>query len=179
VAELAAEAPTRGLELPLAVGAARLTARPLDRLLSVAPYRGREAAVAERLNAPLLAPGERAGHVLWMGLGLWFVEGATPELAERLAAEAAVTDQSDAWAGFSLAGGSARAVLARLVPLDLAPDVFPDGRVARPLLRHVACALVRDGEAFDIVVPRSFTRTAHHELEAAMRAVAARGLISG
>jgi sarcosine oxidase subunit gamma len=111
-----------------------------------------------------------------MGLGLWFVETDDAGLAERLAPEAAVTDQSDGWACLLLEGEDARAVLARLVPLDLEEEAFRDGAVARTQLRQLACALIRRGGAFEIRVMRSFAATAHHDLTTAMRAVAARRL---
>ena len=57
-------------------------------------------------------------------MGQWLVEGrGAGEVADWLGGLAAVTDQSDAWAGLRLAGDAAREVLARLVPLDLGPGL--------------------------------------------------------
>jgi sarcosine oxidase subunit gamma len=176
VAELAALAPTHGLALPFEAGATRLSARAVGGLLSVAPFGARAEAVGAVLGASLPPPGRAAGAVAWMGLGLWFVETDDAGLAERLAPEAAVTDQSDGWACLLLEGEDARAVLARLVPLDLEEEAFRDGAVARTQLRQLACALIRRGGAFEIRVMRSFAATAHHDLTTAMRAVAARRL---
>ncbi len=91
-----------------------------------------------------------------------------------------MTDQSDGWTGLILTGAGAADVLARLVPLDLAPDAFPPGATARTELRHIMCALTAlDGGGYEILVMRSFTGSAVHEIETAMRAVAARRLIGG
>ena len=65
-------------------------------------------------------------------------------------------------------------MLARLVPLDLAPDAFPAGSAARSLLRHLPLLLVRAGDGFELLVPRSYAATAVRELAEAMRGVAAR-----
>ncbi len=89
-----------------------------------------------------------------------------------------LTDQSDAWAGLTLTGPGARDVLARLVPLDLDRAVFPPGTAARSLLRHVALLLVATEEGFELLIPRSLTRTAVEELAAAMRGVAARAALT-
>lgn len=182
---LAVANPAAGLDLPLEHGAARCAARPLGQLVSVAPFRGRggavAAALADRLGTGLSDPGHWAAagsvRVLWFGFGLWLVEGGPEDLAAAISDAAAVTDQSDGWAGLRLEGAATIDVLARLVPLDLDAGAFPHGRIARTLLRHVPCALLRDGEAFEILVPRSFVATAYHDLAGAMAAVAARALL--
>jgi sarcosine oxidase subunit gamma len=178
VAELAARDALGGLGLPLAVGAAALEALPAAALTSVAPFRGQEAAVAAALGAALPGPGETAevagGRILWTGIGQWFVQGsAVPDLTGR----AAVTDQSDAWAGLRLVGADAAEVLARLVPLDLDSVAFPAGRAARTPLRHVACVLIATGKGYDILVMRSFARTAVEDLAEAMRLLAGRAAL--
>jgi len=92
-----------------------------------------------------------------------------------VARHAALTDQSDAWAVFSLQGHGVEDVLARLTPLDLNRAVFKRGHAARSLLGHMSAVILRTGEnTFEIMVFRSMARTAVHELETAMRAVAAR-----
>jgi methylglutamate dehydrogenase subunit D len=168
-----------GLDLPLAVGGAVLEELAIGRLSSVAPFRGRKDAVGTALGADLPAPGDAVpaagGRVLWSGIGQWFVQGLVPDLTGL----AAVTDQSDAWAGLRLSGADAAEVLARLVPLDLHPDACPPGRVARTLLRHLACLIVPGDEEFEILVMRSFARTAVDDLATAMRAVAARAALTG
>jgi sarcosine oxidase subunit gamma len=91
---------------------------------------------------------------------------------------AALTDQSDGWARIRLDGAGAEVVLARLVPLDLSQGSFGKGQVARTSLGHMMMLVTRTGiAAFDMMVFRSMARTAIHELEQAMKAVAARGAV--
>jgi heterotetrameric sarcosine oxidase gamma subunit len=185
VAELAAEVPIGQENLPREAGGCRLTAREIGTMVSVAPYRGREAAVSAameaRLGVALTGPGEWAEgagwRVVWTGLGQWFVEGEG-DLVEALAEDAAVTEQGDGWAAFRLEGAGAEDVLARLVPVDPDGSAFGEGRVARTALRHVACALSRDAAGFEIMVMRSFAATAAHEIVEAMAGVAARAALT-
>jgi sarcosine oxidase subunit gamma len=150
----------------------------MGRILSVAPYPGCEAAVADHLGgfpAPeeTLAVGK--GRLVWAGREQAFLFDAGDndgDLSERLAGLAAVTDQSDGWAGLRLSGANAEEVLARLVPLDLA--LMPAGRSARSLLGHMPLLLIRDAAGFELWSFRSMAGTMLHEVGAAMRAVAAR-----
>ena len=68
-------------------------------------------------------------------------------------------------------------MLARLVPLDLDP-CFPVGTAARSLLRRVPLLVVAREAGLDLLVPRSFARTAVQEIGTAMRSVAARGALT-
>jgi sarcosine oxidase subunit gamma len=177
VADLATRDAADGLGLPIAAGAATLSALPQGPLFSVAPYRGRAGDVADALGG-LPAGGVAAvpsGRLIWAGLDLWLLEGADP--GARLAGLAAVTDQSDAWCALALVGEVSRDALARLVPLDLDPDVFADGASARTLLRHVPLLILRAGPGFELRVPRSYAATTVAERAEAMRAVAARAAL--
>ncbi len=178
MAELQTCAPFDGLTLPLALGAARIEAVPMGRILSVAPYPGCEAGVADRLGG-FPAPGEihATGEVrlVWAGRDQAFLfdaGGGEADWFERLAGLAAVTDQSDGWAGLRISGADAAEVLARLVPLDLA--AMPAGHSARSLLNHMPLLLIRDETGFEIWSFRSMAGTMLHEISSAMRAVAAR-----
>ena len=85
-----------------------------------------------------------------------------------------MTDQSDGWAVMRLEGAGARDVLARLCPLDLRAPVFKRGHTARSLLGHMNASITRVGvNAFEIMVFRSMANTAVHELNEAMKSVAA------
>lgn len=176
MAELAAEAAFEGAGLPLAAGGTTLAALPEVARVSVAPFAGQREAVATALGTLLPEPGRAAGGVLWAGLGLWLVEGRQAgEVSRRLAGLAAVTDQSDGWAGLRLTGATAVDVLARLVPLDLAG--FGPGSAARSLLHHVPLLILSVPAGFDLLVPRSYARTALGEIAQAMRAAAARAAL--
>jgi len=182
VAELPAQELCAGLGLPLTVGRCRLEALPLARITAIQPFPGRGAAVDAALRPLGLRmpnPGEslsRGGlSIHWAGrLTAFMMGGVAPE---GLRACAAVTDQSDGWAGLRLEGADSAAVLARLVPLDLRPGSFAPGQAARAPLNHMQALIVRVGtEAFDIHVFRSMAGTAVHELADAMRGVGARQL---
>ena len=177
MARLVAKSPCEGL-LPVTVGSVTLSEVSLDAITSVAPFAGQLATVSQALEkaarAAFPAPGRWTGgdiRIVWTGPEQALVLGA------RVAPEgAAVTDQSDAWAVMRLEGQGAEAVLARLVPVDVRRDRFPEGQAARTMLHHMTCTLMRVGEdSFDIMVYRSMAATAVHDLEAAMRSVAALG----
>ena len=146
---------------------------------SVAPFAGQEAAVAARLGVALPPPGR--AQALPAGArrlgGDRALARRGPRQVAGLDGLAALTDQTDAWAGLALAGPDAEAVLARLVPLDLAPQAFPAGAAARSLLRHLPLLIVRQPEGFELLVPRSYAATAVRELGEAMRGVAARAAL--
>jgi heterotetrameric sarcosine oxidase gamma subunit len=66
-------------------------------------------------------------------------------------------------------------VLARLVPLDLRPAAFAVGMALRAPLNHLSAVLIRESaDSILILIFRSMARTAWHEVETAMRSVAAR-----
>lgn len=161
-----------GLHLPLTLGTCRLSAIAPGPITSIAPYPGQAAAVAAHLGG-FPAPGQviqtQAGRLAWAGRETGFLFGAAPDLAGL----AAVTDQSDGWAGLRLEGADAAQVLARLVPVDLAPLAPP--AALRSLLNHLPLLLIHPApETWDIYSFRSMAGTMLHELEGAMRSVAAR-----
>jgi len=181
VAELIATSPD---QTPVEVGGLRLTQAPLTPIWSIAPYRGRVGAVSEALQAahglPFPTPGalqEKDGaRIAWSGLDQAFLIGAIP--GTSLATHAAVTDQSDAWTRLILDGAAARDVLARLVPVDLSPAACPPGSARRTLLGHMPVLILHlGGDLFELLVFRSMTGTALHELTRAMRAGAARAAL--
>jgi sarcosine oxidase subunit gamma len=179
VADLAETAVFDGASLPLALGAGLLEALPAVPILSIAPYPGHEDEATKALGG-FPAPGDclalGGGRLVWAGRAMAFLfdpdDLSEQGLAGRLAGVAAVTDQTDGWAGLRLSGDDAIDVLARLVPLDLAQ--MADGRSARSLLNHAPLLLIRRDDAFEIWSFRSMAGTILHEVEAAMRAVAAR-----
>jgi sarcosine oxidase subunit gamma len=175
VAELIANGPMEGAA-PVEMAGALLEVMALGPVAAVQPWPGRVAAVDAALKARGLgfpAPGRSLEvadtRILWAGRAAAFLIGtAPPELAD-----AAVIDLTDGWAGLTLAGPGAEAVLARLVPIDLRPAAFPEGTVARTLLGHLQVLIQRRGGGFEVMVMRSYLRTAHHEVAGAMRRLAA------
>jgi len=173
VVKLIAISPCAGL-LPIAFGGVEVTEVLPLRLMSVAPFAGQSKVVSDRLKeqvgSGLAALNRRSGAVSWFGHGSWLVAGEV-----NLQALAAVTDQSDAWAVVQISGTGVEDVLARLVPVDLRAKVFKTNHVAKTMLGHMSVTIVRTGtEAFEIMVMRSMARTLVHDLDVAMRGLAAR-----
>lgn len=172
--------PCDGL-LPKIAGGMVLSELPFARMTSVAPLKGKSRALGAALKAMGLgwpAPGASFGAgdaaILWSGMDQAYLVGTDPEPLQGLAA---LTDQSDGWARMRLKGPGGEAALARLVPLDLRPEVFPVGKVARTGLNHMMLHLTRSGpDSFDLMVFRSMAASAVHELHQAMEAVAARAM---
>jgi sarcosine oxidase subunit gamma len=178
VPDLIAKSPFAG-RAPLTLAQATLTGADLGQITSVAPFRGREKLLAKALKALGLAfpaPGRISAHgtarLVWTARDQAFLIGAAPAGLDGLAA---LTDQSDGWAALRLTGPGGEAVLARLYPLELRAAVFPPGRVARAPFGHMSSIVIRTTpQQVELLVFRSMARTAWHEAEAAMRALAAR-----
>lgn len=180
MADLTPTPPAFGLTLPSGqgdmdahgLGHTRLAPLPMGPIWSVAPYPGQAAAVAARLGG---FPGHGqviqtpAGPLVWAGRAVAFLFGAPPDLAGL----AALTDQSDGWAGLRIAGEDAADVLARLIPLDLA--AMAPGTSARSVLNHLPLLLIHPApQIFDLWSYRSMAGTLAHDLCTALTMVAAR-----
>jgi heterotetrameric sarcosine oxidase gamma subunit len=154
---------------PVTHGQVTLAEWPLPRMTSVSPFEGQDKAVAKVLKS----------------MGLVFPAPNRTSVADDvtlipgpLAANCALTDQSDGWAAFTLTGPQAEAVLARLIPLDLRSAAFAVGHAVRTPLNHMNMILWRTGpSAFTLLVFRSMARTAWHEIADAMQMVAARDAV--
>ncbi len=161
---------------PVTIGGVTLAELPLPRMTSVAPFAGKDKAVAKALKAMGLAvpaPGATVtkgeAEIVWTSRGQAFLIGPDPA---PLAGAAALTDQSDGWAAFALSGAGAVEVLARLVPIDC--GAMAPGTTARTLLVHMGLILTRRTEGFRLMVFRSMARSAWHEVHDAMLKRAAR-----
>lgn len=181
MARLIAKSATEGL-LPLTVGSLTLSDATPARITAVAPYPGRETAADAVLGALGLgwpaanrAVTSAKAAILWSGRSQAFLLDDPPK---GLAEAAALTDLSDGWVALALEGPPAVEALARLVPLDLSAAAFPQGATARSALGHMMLLLHRAGpQRFHVFVFRSMVRTAVHELEVAMKSVAARASV--
>ncbi|MEM7731984.1 MAG: sarcosine oxidase subunit gamma [Pseudomonadota bacterium] len=178
--ELRAQSPLNGMA-PVEIGKARLSEADLGVLTSIAPYEGQDAAVSKALKAAHgmalpsagRANGKEGARAIWFGHRLALLAGPAPDA--RLAKQAALSDQTDAWVCVRLDGADAAAVLARLTPVDVRFGEFKRGHTARTELQHMAVSLTRLSEtAFLILAFRSMAETLRHDLEEAMRGVAAR-----
>ncbi|WP_323778755.1 sarcosine oxidase subunit gamma [Leisingera sp.] len=181
MAELIAKSPCDGL-LPVTISGMSLTEEHPGNIWSVAPFKGQQEALSKALEtahgmafpAPNRATGKAGNRAVWFGQDAALLMGPAPE--DKLAAHAALTDQSDAWAVVRLEGAGAEDVLARLVPVDLRGAVFKRGHTVRTELKHMMASVTRTGpQSFQIMVFRSMATTLVHDLKTAMEAVAARG----
>ena len=165
---------------PVTHGTCRLALADLGAVTSIALFPGQEKAANKALKplglgfpAPNSLTQSGAALLVWTAREQAFLIGAD---APEMGTAAAVTDQSGGWAGLRLSGAMATDVLMRLVPLDLRKADFPAGKAARVPLGHMSSVLLREADGgFLILIFRSMARTAWHEIEVAMKSVAARG----
>ena len=178
--ELIAKSPLSGVGA-VAHGGLRLSEHLPGPMTSIAVLPGQEKAVARGLKplglgfpAPNTFATSGAATLVWTARNQAFLIGvAPPDIAG-----AALTDQSDGWAALRLEGPEVSDALMRLYPLDLRTAAFPVGAAARAPLNHMQSILMRTGPyAVDILVFRSMARTAWHEIEAAMKTLAARATL--
>ncbi|WP_424979413.1 sarcosine oxidase subunit gamma [Leisingera sp. S232] len=181
MAELTAKSPCDGL-LPVTIGGMSLTEEQPGNMWIVAPFKGQQDTLSKALEdahgmafpAVNRTTGKVGSRAVWFGRDMALLMGPVPDA--KLAKHAALTDQSDAWAVVKLDGNGAEDVLARLVPVDLRPQVFKRGHTVRTELKHMMASVTRTGpQALQILVFRSMAKTLVHDLKTAMEAVAARG----
>ena len=166
---------------PIEIGEVVLECSEPVGILSIAPFKGQGIAVNDALRATLKIGLPAAGcvivktnlHAMWVGQGLWFIVGSIDltTVSEALEAIAAVTDQSDAWEVFTLSGVDASEVMSRLCSLDL--STLQQGQTARAEFAHMAACITPVSDGFEIMVPRSYAKTAMHHMQAAMTKLAA------
>jgi len=183
VTKLASKTASTGL-LPITVGSITLSEVDEATVTSIAPFKGRIDACSQALKsahgmafpAPNRATGKAGNRAIWFGQRIAVLHGPAPD--DNLSENAAVTDQSDAWAIVRLEGDGAADVLARLTPLDLRTNHFKTGHTARSDLMHMSASITRVGaQSFQIMVFRAFAQTLAHDLKTAMEGVAARAVV--
>ncbi|WP_315899579.1 MULTISPECIES: sarcosine oxidase subunit gamma [Roseovarius] len=167
--------------LPVETAGVRMREVDFGPLTLVMPYRGRDEALAAALEAAHALDWPETGRMtgtterglLWFGRSQALLIGLVPD--DGLTAQAALVDQSDAWAVIEMQGDRAAEALARLTPVDLRPGAFGVGHTVRTEVGHMAASLTRSGEStYLVMVFRAFAHTAVHELGAALEGVAAR-----
>ena len=179
MANLTATAPGKGADITH--GAARLQEMPMGTNWAVMPYHGKTSAVASALKEALGVPWPGAGtfteagetRLAWSGCGQAMLMGATPP--DGLSDLAGLSDQSDGWTHLALSGPTSTQVLSRLVAVDLSLAACPVGSSLRTSLGHMQAMVLRTGtDRFELLAFRSMAGTMVHELDRAMRMVAAR-----
>ena len=156
---------------PVTHAATTLAEADLGQITAIACFPGQKTKAGKLLGG-FPAPGRHAKGLCWTGPDQAFLLGrAAPDLAGL----AAMTDQSGGWAGLTLKGPMAADALMRLVPLDLRK--FGPGQAARAPLGHMQAVLLGQEDGFLVLIFRSMARTAWHEIEAALKMIAARGAL--
>lgn len=182
--DLIAKTPLEGV-LPISSGSVTLTETAPAFITSITPHAGKEKTCATALKTAhdlaLPAVGRSSGaaalRILWTGQGQYFLVGAKTA-SKTLAKSASLTDQSDSWAVMTLEGADAAEVLARVCPIDTRPSAFKRGHTARTELAHMMSVVSCTSGGFEIMVMRSFARTAAHQLMDAMDSIAAQNAIA-
>lgn len=165
------------------IGGITITERTDTALASLATRRGREADVAKTAKAagiPLPGPATWARDQLsafWLAPEMWMVEApfATHEdirshLKPLFGEAASITEQTDAWVRFDIAGESLIALMERLSNVDLARA--PLGHATRTVVEHLGCYLIKHGQAeITLYGPRSSAQFLHHALETAAKSL--------
>lgn len=168
------------------IGALRITERPDVALASLARRRDKDAALAAAaegilgVTLPDVATwaGKDPFGVFWTGPGQWMVEApfsTHEDLAGHLKAAigdaGSVTEQTDAWVLFDVAGDTLPALFERLCPLDLAG--MAAGSARRTTIEHLGCFVLyrATGQGYGILGPRSSAATLHHALLTAARSI--------
>ncbi len=166
------------LAVPAAPG---VTLAPWRAIVSLAAFSGGAAPLCAALGVALPETPCRVSadgvDYLWSGPGSWLALADDAALAMRLAASlqghAAVTDQSDGRVVLHVAGPHARAALAKLVPIDLHPQVFRPDATALTLAGPIGVQLWRpDEDSYALACFRSFGHALHHALAEAMASAA-------
>ena len=136
-------------------------------------------------------PGQREAQVkgdsglVWMSPDELLVLCPYGEVGKRAAAmaqalagtHALAVNVSDARAVLRVTGAAAREVLAKLCPVDLAPQSFAPGQIRRTRLAQVPAALWMDSDdSFRIVCFRSVAQYAFDVLKAAANSQSAVGV---
>ncbi len=176
-------APFDGCDLPQSLGAARLAAVAMGGIIAVMPLKGQSMAVAGAMKSafgvtlPKVGEIARASGVelLWFAQGQWLVINADLQKLTAMQNLAAISDQSDGWAMLHLDGADAKAVLARLCPLDF--DAVRVGCVARTEFAHIPAMIIPREDGYWIGLPRSFATTAYENIIDTMKSVAAQALL--
>jgi sarcosine oxidase subunit gamma len=153
-------------------------------LASLALRRGQDAAfhsAAQKLGLGL-APAARyqKGPVFsafWVTPDMWFVEAdfaAHEDIAAHLkagfGAAASITEQTDAWVRFDVAGAGLAALFERLTNLDF--STLADGYASRTVIEHLGVYLIKLGpQNVALYGPRSSGESLLHALEVAAKSV--------
>lgn len=165
--DLVAKTAAQGL-LPRTIGTLTLIEFPLEKIYSIAPFKGEKPKGFPQVGGSVAYQG---GQLRWSARGQFFLIGAAPPNMQ-----AAITDQSDAWCRVALTGAGAIDAMARFCPLDTAK--MAEGDVARSVVGHMTAHITRTKDGFEIMVFRAFAKTLVHELGEVMTSLHAQAKLA-
>ncbi|WP_424971816.1 sarcosine oxidase subunit gamma [Dinoroseobacter sp. S76] len=168
------------------IGTLTLTENPGFALASLSARVGQEETCHAALTALLGAvpgPGEMTRGTpetgFWIGPEAWMItapfdtrEDLAAVLKTRFRAAASITEQTDGWVVFDLAGDMIAAAMELLCPVEIRR--MPPGAAQRTVIDHLGCFVLRPetGDLIRILGPRSSAGSLHHALLTGMEAVA-------
>lgn len=142
-----------------------------------------ETAARKFFGVALPSPGHWAAgadySLIWTGPDQWFAEApfvSYEDIARIVKAGlgdiASVTEQTDGWARFDIAGAHAVGMFERLCAVNTRQ--MKTGQATRTVIEHLGCFLVcrETGRRFSVIAPRSSAASMLHALEGAARSVA-------
>lgn len=92
----------------------------------------------------------------------WWTLGSAAEAVARLGdidpALAVALDLSHAFVPVRIEGKDAAELLNRFMALDFSLRAFPSGSVASGLFDHLSATVLRDGDGFEAMLPRSYAQ---------------------
>ena len=166
------------------IGPWTLTERADVALASLALRRGRESEMRERaitadLPLPLAAMSAQGATygAFWMTPEMWMVEApyqSHEDIRAHLIAifgdAASITEQTDAWVRFDLAGEGLVRMMERLSNFDLGQAA--SGSATRTVMEHLGCYLIKRSDTLiTLYGPRSSAQSLHHALVVAAKSV--------
>lgn len=81
-----------------------------------------------------------------------------------------LSDQSDSWVTLRVSGSNCLAALERICPLDIHPDTFPVGSVARTSMEHMATIIVHESAGSYLLLSlRSFAHSFLHAVTTSIK----------
>ena len=87
-------------------------------------------------------------------------------LAGKFGDDIYTTDQSDAWVSLTLSGPDSLRALERICPIDLHPEKFAVGALARTNMEHLATIIYRNSEAeYALMSASSSARSFLHAIQ--------------
>ncbi len=152
---------------------------PQRSIAGIAAFRDCQIPLQDALGV-LPGPNRQARHdkilYLWAGPESWVAIAAEddPNFDRKLArlcnGLAAVTDHSDGRAILQIKGPGIREALAKLLPIDLHPSVFPPDATALTLAAHIPVQIWQSAEdVFELACFRSYAETLYEALVEASR----------